>query len=285
MGNLHHMTSWASSVRMTRRRWLQSGVAALAVGGTWNASRRVDSGADRGTTLEGPPVAPPSGKAFRVGTFNIHGCKGQDGCRDVDRVAGYLKSCDLIGLQEVHGGLFYETGSQAGQLGQRIDCPWLFAPSVRRWHSFDFGNAMLSRLPVISWQRIPLPRITGNTHHNLLLVQLEHHGRPFQTIIAHLHRKDEAERVRHLREALFLFNSLSGPALLIGDLNSRRSDPQLKRLLGDGKVQDALAGAYLGHEATNIDWILMRGFHAVDAGFEVNQASDHPFLWADLEIV
>ena len=117
-------------------------------------------------------TADPPRDSFRVGTFNIHGCTGADGRRDVDRVADCLKDLDFVALNEVHGPRFWERDDQAALLGRRLGMPWLFAPATRDWHCIDFGNGLLTSLPVESWQRIPLAASNGRGYRNAVLVRL-----------------------------------------------------------------------------------------------------------------
>jgi len=258
---------------------------AIVGGLMWHASLRTPSGPAHGTALQGAvtEAASVSGP-LRIGTFNIHGARGLDGKRDLDRIAKSLEGFDVIGLQEIHGVQDATLRDQADMLGEKLGMAWLFAPSVRQWHYYDFGNGILSRSPVIDWQRIPLERQTGKTYHNVLLVRVLHQGQPIQVLITHVHRRDEAERQAQLRAVIALFQSLDEPAILMGDLNSNAADPQMAALLATPGVLDASAGVSSPEGAARIDWILTRGLKTRSAGIEHTGASDHPFLWAELEI-
>ena len=147
----------------------------LALAGlVWLASRPQPTGPAEGTTLDGQVTrtADPPRDSFRVGTFNIHGCTGADGRRDVDRVADCLKDLDFVALNEVHGPRLWESDNQAALLGRRLGVQWLFAPATRDWHTIDFGNGLLTSLPVESWQRIPLAASNGRGYRNAVLVRL-----------------------------------------------------------------------------------------------------------------
>ena len=136
------------------------------------------TGPAEGTTIDGQArdrVTPRD--SFRVGTFNIHGCTGADGRRDVDRVADCLRDLDFVALNEVHGPRLWESDNQAALLGRRLGVPWLFAPATRDWHAIDFGNGLLTSLPVESWQRIPLAANNGRGYRNAVLVRLRHASR------------------------------------------------------------------------------------------------------------
>lgn len=72
---------------------------------------------------------------------------------------------------------------------------------------------------------------------------------------------------------------------LASRLNSDAADPQIRQLLHTLGVSDAL-GEKLGNKAPSerIDWIIVRGLRCVDAGIRDNGASDHPLVWAELEL-
>ena len=94
---------------------LQPRSAAGVCGPVWLVSRPQPTGPAEGTKLEGENTrtADPPHDSFRVGTFNIDGCKGADGRRDVDRVAPCLKDLDFVALNEVHGPRLWESDNQA----------------------------------------------------------------------------------------------------------------------------------------------------------------------------
>ena len=146
----------------------------LALAGlVWWASWPQPTGPAAGVALNGEVVRSnqPSPHSFRVGTFNIDGCKGADGRRDVDRVAGCLADLDFVALNEVHGPRLWERDDQAALLGRRMGRQWLFAPATRDSRHIDFGNGLLTSLPVESWQRIPLSAFNGRGYRNAVFAQ------------------------------------------------------------------------------------------------------------------
>jgi endonuclease/exonuclease/phosphatase family metal-dependent hydrolase len=93
-----------------------------------------------------------------VASYNVHGCVGTDGRRDVSRVARVLRELDahVIALQEVvfhpRDGAEPEPVDILAELsGYRAIC----APIARGGDS-HFGNALLTRLPVLRAQTIDL---------------------------------------------------------------------------------------------------------------------------------
>ena len=258
-------------------------VLVVIAGAGWLASRPQATGPAQGTTINGQvsrQAAPRD--SLRIGTFNIHGCTGPDGRRDVARVAENLRDLDFAALNEVHGPRPWEHDDQAAMLGRELGVQWLFAPATRDWHLIDFGNGLLSALPVESWQRIPLTADNGRGYRNAVLVRLRFHEKTVHVLLMHIARSDDRTRQSQLREVIDLYLSLPPPAVLLGDLNSEADEPEIRRLLTTPDVIDAV-GQKLGTAAPpRIDWIFVRGLRVLDAGLRDNGASDHPMAWAEL---
>ncbi len=222
---------------------------------------------------------------IRLATYNIHAGKGRDGRRNLLRTAECLQSdFDLIGLNEVRGREIWQRHGQAEMLGRELRTPWLFAPAVRTWGHREAGNALLTSLPVEGWYRLPLPREYDNSCRNAVLATIEVEGQPVQVLLTHVARRPDEERRAQLGAVIRLFLSLSEPAILLGDMNADSDDRQMSKLLGMSGMVDPV-GEVLGDAAPQrIDWILARGLHAVDAGVVDDGSSDHPMVWAELQL-
>lgn len=275
-----------------KRKWAATILLVLLVGGViYHASGHAPTGPAEGTAIRGEIAdRPPPRRTIRIGTFNIHGGKGRDGRRDLQRVAGSLGGLDFVALSEVHGPRLWQTQDQAERLGRRLAMAWLFAPAVRQWYHLDSGNALLSSVPVTFWQRIPLSRKYDRSHRNAVLVGLEHRGRTVHVLLTHINRRHDPERRAQLRAVIALYLALAEPSILLGDMNSTAEDPQIRQLLDTPGVADPV-GEFLGPEVVEkeagrrIDWIFARGLRCVDAGIRDDGASDHPMIWAELELL
>jgi endonuclease/exonuclease/phosphatase family metal-dependent hydrolase len=267
------------------RRILTLAGAALVVALAVDFSRKKPSPAAEGTTLGSPTSAAATAVAsehrpLRVGTFNIQGCRGGDQKYDPDRTARTLRGCDLVGLNEVHGALPWHPADQAEILGRKLDVPWLFAPTERRWWHDDFGNGVLTTLPVTHWQRFPIATAASRSNRNALVLRLMYRQKPLNVVITHLDRHEDHDA--QLRTVSQLFLSLSEPALLMGDLNGARSMPAMRELCTAPGVTDVTSLAPGDHRDS--DWIFARGLRCVRADLINEGASDHPFYWADLDL-
>lgn len=222
---------------------------------------------------------------LRIGTYNIHGCKGTDGVRDPARIAEVVRGADFVGLNEVHGPSAWQSGDQAATLGGLLGLTSLYAPTEDPWINAQFGNGLLTRVAVDHWQVVPLPRIYGKSYRNLLHVRTRAaNGTPVNIVITHLDRSDDAERLQQLITVRNFFLSLAPPAVLLGDLNSDADYPSLKRLLLQPDVVDALGAKLKDQAPRHIDWIIVRGATVADAGLTEAGPSDHPYAWAELVI-
>ena len=90
-----------------------------------------------------------------VTSYNIHSCEGLDLRVRCDRIAAILSGthADVIGLQEVRAG-------QAEEIARVLGFHVLFA-RADHVHGYEFGNAILSRLPIRRSDVYPL----GVPHH------------------------------------------------------------------------------------------------------------------------
>ena len=259
-------------------------VLAVLVGLVWLVARPQPTGPAEGTAVDGQAarVVDSPRDSFRIGTFNVHGCTGADGRRDVDRVADCLKDLDFVALNEIHGPRLWENDNQAALLGRRLGVQWLFAPATRDWHCIDFGNGLLTSLPVESWRRIPLAADNGRGFRNAVLVRLRPRRQAIHVLLTHIARSGDLVRQEQLRQTIDLYLALPLPAIFLGDLNSEAAEPEIGRLLAAPGVIDAV-GQKLGPNAPpRIDFVFVRGLRVLDAGLRDLGASDHPLAWAEV---
>lgn len=254
---------------------LAAALVACAAGVPRRAPCRGGSGVENPLALAADP--PPS--RIRLATYNIHGAKGTDGVRDLGRIAGVIGRADVVALQEVRAGW---RDNQAGRLGRRLECGWLFTPTLRRWFRDYRGNALLTRFPVGSWSTEPLPNLRGRRFRACTVCALPWRGATLSILFTHLHTREG--RGEQLEMVIDRFLGLPPPAVLLGDLNTRRDDPRLGALLGADGVEDALTEV-LGEldPPYRVDWIVTKGLRAADGGVAAEGASDHPYFWVEVE--
>lgn len=156
---------------------------------------------------------------FTVASYNIHKGAGLDRRVDLDRIADVLQEidADLIGLQEVYR-------PQALGLAERLGLEVAMGPTRER-DGMPYGNAVLTRLAVqgsrifdLSWPdreprggiRLDLRMPDPDTADGLLHLFNVHFG---------LKIRERAEQVRMLVREHMQDDELSGPRVVVGDLN------------------------------------------------------------------
>ncbi len=253
---------------------------ALIVALLWAASVPRPKPAARGTG-----IIPPAGwreddaDSLVVATYNIHGGKGLDGKRDLDRTAQMIAGADVAALQEVRTATRFGGGCQAEVIARANDKGWLFAPTQTRWLRDFRGNTLITGFPVQEWQREPLVNIAGRRYRNLTTARLRIGHRDLWVLFTHLHTR--AGRDMQLRAVLERFAQYE-PAILLGDLNTTRTDPQLAAVLQHGAV-DAVRQV-LGDQDRDdrVDWIITKGVAIGTGGMRDAGVSDHPYFWATI---
>ena len=151
---------------------------------------------------------------FTVASYNIHRGAGLDRRVNIVRIADVLKEidADLVGVQEV-------LRPQADELAERLGMQLAMGPTTKM-NGLPYGNAVLTRLPIqghqtfdLSWaKREPRGGIRLDLTMNdaLLHVFNVHFG---------LKVRERAEQVRTLVREHILHQDLTGPRIVIGDLN------------------------------------------------------------------
>src|SRR6185436_14534384 len=161
------------------------------------------------------------GMTFTVASYNIHKCAGLDRRVDLDRIAQVLEEidADLVGLQEVFR-------PQALGLAERLGVQVAMGPTRER-DGLPYGNAVLTRLAIRSSRTFDLsrpdreprggirldlemPNRSGEGANGLLHVFNVHFG---------LKIRERAEQVRMLVREHILHDELTGPRIVVGDLN------------------------------------------------------------------
>jgi endonuclease/exonuclease/phosphatase family metal-dependent hydrolase len=225
--------------------------------------------------------------SFKVGTFNIRRFKGTDEKKDMDRTLDVLQGLDFIGLNEVGGTTFLDKQTQAQLLAEELSMGWMFAPTEHVWLHDNFGNAFLSKLPIVSWQRIPLTVKPNLAIRNAVLVKLQHPNGIINVIVTHVaNERDNPEQFVAVSE---LFMSLQEPAILMGDFNHTIDVPEVQALLERPGVKTAVEAGYAVDGRKLIDWIFYRGLDCLGSEVIPPLASDHPtiraeFVWPSDEI-
>lgn len=167
---------------------------------------------------------------FTLMTYNIHHGEGVDGKLDVARIAEVVRTAapDIVCLQEVDRNV-PRSGNRdiAAELAGALGMAFVFGENLAL-DGGAYGNAILSRFPILAHENIPLPGPEGVEPRGCLTAQIEVHGEGVWFFNTHLGLKAD----ERLAQATALLEHLpkGAPVVLAGDLNERLEDPGLKKL-------------------------------------------------------
>jgi endonuclease/exonuclease/phosphatase family metal-dependent hydrolase len=178
-------------------------------------------------------------ETFSFVSYNIHGCVGTDGKYDPGRVANVMKELkpDVFGLQEVDSR--YHPGDGATrQLDFLAEATGMVAiPGSTIMHETgDFGNAILTRLPVTGIRKADVS-VSGREPRGVLDIDVDAGGVPLRVIVVHF-GLNAAERHYQVEKILKMINiTLPQPLIILGDFNEWKSfglgsTQKINRVLG-----------------------------------------------------
>ena len=101
---------------------------------------------------------PPPGHTIRVVTYNVQWGKHIDRAINVLTTRTPLPDADIVVLQEMD-----PNGTR--RIAEALGMSWVYYPaSVHPRAGHDFGNAVLSRWPIVADEKLMLPHIAGLRH-------------------------------------------------------------------------------------------------------------------------
>jgi endonuclease/exonuclease/phosphatase family metal-dependent hydrolase len=226
--------SWPGSVAV----WV--GVALLLAPAAFWASAPGPVGAE-------PDRGERSGPMVRVMSYNLHFGFDVEGWSDLEATARTIEAsgAEVVGLQEVSRG-WYVNGSadMLAWLQRRLRMPHVrFAGAS----DASWGNAVLSRFPIVADGVVPLPREGTLLRRNFLWAELDLGARRrLRVVVTHLHHVEgpvgAAVRLVQLPP---LLQGVAGRSttVLLGDLNAEPDSPEIALLRAADLVDAFQAGA------------------------------------------
>jgi endonuclease/exonuclease/phosphatase family metal-dependent hydrolase len=171
----------------------------------------------------------PTGE-LRVLHWNIHSWRNDTGARNQARVADLIRATDPHAVSLVEVDESWEHASTLDTLAADTGYSSIFVPSFEFGGSIPaggFGNAVLSRLPVLAVRQRQLlwpPRRYDGTEpsepRSVIFTQLTTASRRVWIGSTHLPRADVTTRAAALQQLAAIVQSLPSPWLLIGDYNT-----------------------------------------------------------------
>lgn len=158
---------------------------------------------------------------LRVASYNIHRCIGRDQRCDVDRVAQVIRElgCDIVGLQEVDNRSDDRHDSMQLDYLAHATGTVAVAGNTIVHHQGSFGNALLSRHPVVAIRRHDFSYLSREPR-GALEVDIRVGDRVVSIVVTHLGLRP-IERRFQVRQMLALLR-VTPPdhmTVVLGDIN------------------------------------------------------------------
>lgn len=234
------------------------------------------------------PPADAAPATLRVMSYNIRHGRGLDGQVDLARIAAVIRDvrADVVLLQEVDRGTERtDRRDLTAELAALTGMHGVFSRNIP-YQGGEYGNATLSRFPVVAWTNQRFRMLRPGEQRGLLQVTaaVPGHGR-VQFWNTHIdYRPDDAERLSNVTEINALLDRTSDPVILGGDFNDTPGS-RVHAALG-GRWEDAWLAAGEGdgftipadRPAKRIDYLWTphgSPWRAVRAWVPVTEASDH----------
>lgn len=170
-------------------------------------------------TAERTDPNPAAGHCIVVASYNIHSCIGMDRQYDPDRVQRVLAEldADVYGLQEVGERPKYpDSIDQFAFFAERTGMHAVAGPNLIDG-SFVYGNALLSRWPVVDSRLIRLG-VAGREPRGAIAAIVQFGDRKVQIVNTHLglRRHERRKQLEMLRDAI---SDVHLPTIFMGDYN------------------------------------------------------------------
>jgi endonuclease/exonuclease/phosphatase family metal-dependent hydrolase len=226
---------------------------------------------------------------LRVASYNIHGGTDVDRKPSLKTIIATLKDvdADVILLQELDRLLPRSSfQDQYAVIADSLGYPHRAFYGRLCFGPCAFGNAIVSRLPVKRWQRLPLPSRGGEPR--AALGATLNDGTTLWCTHLGLRQDWRESQLAALSQAINDTSGAGSPAILGGDFNALRSDTEMEKMRERTQLDD------FGEEAPTvpvvgpyrrIDHLLARGFTRRDAGTLEDRGSDHRLVWAEFELI
>lgn len=186
---------------------------------------------------------------LRVMTYNIQHGAGADNKIDLVRTVEAIRreKPDIVALQEVDRGVARTNRRNLPMELQVMTGMTVFFTNNFHFQGGEYGNAVLSRLPVLMQTNTYYQMIRTNEQRGIIQMILDVHGRKVLFMTTHIdYRPDNKERLMNVAQIKEIIKQYPGmPIILCGDFNDvpgsavysemKKSFADTWQLAGDGK--------------------------------------------------
>ena len=244
-------------------------------------------------------IGDDSQSTIRVLCYNIHYGQGNDGIYDIQRLANVIKQHkpDLVALQEVDVGVERSGRIHEAQLlGELTGMSVRYGPT-QHFQGGLYGNAVLSRLPIVDVVIHPLPytestaELVTYPRGAIALTVRGPNDKPIRFVSTHFQHNLPEDRVAEAVAINRLFAGDEVPTILAGDMNALPGSEPIRTLLdkwtstaGDSPEPTAPSAS----PRSRIDYVFYRpqsAFELIEARVVAEpMASDHCPVFAALRL-
>jgi endonuclease/exonuclease/phosphatase family metal-dependent hydrolase len=202
-----------------------------------------------------PMLKAASGEDVRVMTYNIHSGINPYGQPDLEAIARVIEAsgADIIGLQEVSRMRLQDASMDMPYwLAKRLGMAYIF----RGTEEPIWGNAILSRYPIIEWGWADLPRAGKLIGRGYLWSRIDTGGpEPILVIATHLHHLEPDSQARQQQvPELVQFGAGQSHVIVLGDMNAEPGSAEMNMFSEAGLIDAwALAGQGSGYTFSSLD--------------------------------
>ncbi len=196
------------------------------------------------------PAGPETNSVIRVMTYNIHFGTDPNGVVDTQRTADFIlaQQADLVCLNEVERfRARSDNRDLIGEIAAKTGLNFIFSNNVPSAGANEFGNAILSKYPILSREHRLLPRLGDNEQRGCLKAVVDVNGKFISFWATHLaFVADDTERLMAVTNFNTWVDDETLPVLICGDFNET-PDKNVHDVM-DQKWDDCwlLAGSGLG---------------------------------------
>ncbi len=157
-------------------------------------------------------------RRLKIATYNVHRCVGRDGRYEPERTLSVLRDldCDVLALQEIHWRP-NDAVHLLNDFAERLGYLAVAGPTLLD-HTGNYGNALLTRLPVRSVKRIDLS-VAQREPRGALDVNLDSALGSLRVMATHLGLRPSERRAQIRRLLAFMEPQQAATTVLMGDLN------------------------------------------------------------------
>ncbi len=179
-------------------------------------------------------MKPAGGGTIRVATYNVHACIGTDGRHDPERIATVVEEldADIGALQEFTYPAEVAIETRQPVVLTMLDRYECALGPTRQTVTHCFGNAMLTRHPIVDVRRIDLS-VERREARGLLAATLDIRGARVHVLAAHLGLR-VAERRFQVQQIMTYLDSVRDALIVVlGDFNDWVPGRSVARLLDE----------------------------------------------------